>query len=227
MARVDAFPVLDRLAARRADARHRGPAAASHGGATVRSSPTSTSAGSPTTAGTRSSSTAVATPTSTNLGFDLMGGERFRSPGSSPSSRPDGTRRQVADGSPSPTGWSVTPDDSTLIVADSYAGQADRVRHRRRRRRSPAAGSGPTSARAARTGSAWTPRAPSGTRTSQDAACASREGGEVLDDGRARPRLLRLHARRRGRQDAVPERRRMERPGGHLQGAEDRPGARR
>src|SRR5262245_35859098 len=38
--------------------------------------------------------------------------------------------------------------------------------------------------------------------------------------------LLRLHARWRGRPDSVPERRRMERPGGNLQRAEDRPGPR-
>jgi sugar lactone lactonase YvrE len=36
---------------------------------------------------------------------------------------PDGSCRQVADGIAFPNGMAVTPDNSTLIVADSYANQ--------------------------------------------------------------------------------------------------------
>ena len=35
---------------------------------------------------------------------------------------PDGSARQVADGLAFPNGMVVTPDDSTLIVAESYEG---------------------------------------------------------------------------------------------------------
>src|SRR5215207_6853425 len=46
---------------------------------------------------------------------------------------------------------------------------------------SPTGGSGPTSKTASRTASASTPRTPSGTETSPtSAACAFREGGQVL-----------------------------------------------
>jgi sugar lactone lactonase YvrE len=53
-------------------------------------------------------------------GFDLMAGEEF-SPGIVALVSPDGSARQVADGIAFPNGMVVTPDDSTLIVAESYA----------------------------------------------------------------------------------------------------------
>jgi sugar lactone lactonase YvrE len=53
-------------------------------------------------------------------GFDLMAGEEF-APGIIALVAPDGSARQVADGIAFPNGMLVTPDDSTLIVAESYA----------------------------------------------------------------------------------------------------------
>jgi sugar lactone lactonase YvrE len=53
-------------------------------------------------------------------GFDLMAGEEF-APGIVALITPDRSARQVADGIEFPNGMLVTPDDSTLIVAESYA----------------------------------------------------------------------------------------------------------
>jgi sugar lactone lactonase YvrE len=53
-------------------------------------------------------------------GFDLMAGEEF-APGVIALLRPDGSLQQVADGIAFPNGMAVTPDNSTLIVAESYA----------------------------------------------------------------------------------------------------------
>jgi sugar lactone lactonase YvrE len=57
-----------------------------------------------------------------NVGFDLMGGEEPK-PGILAVVTPDGAARQVADGLAFPNGMVVTPDDSTLIVAESYEGR--------------------------------------------------------------------------------------------------------
>jgi len=54
-----------------------------------------------------------------NIAFDFPGGE-FR-PGLAALATPDGAVRQVADGFGFPNGMAVTPDDSTLLVAESYA----------------------------------------------------------------------------------------------------------
>ena len=53
-------------------------------------------------------------------GFKLMAGEKF-APGIIALVTPDGTARQVADGIAFPNGMAVTPDNATLIVAESYA----------------------------------------------------------------------------------------------------------
>jgi len=53
-------------------------------------------------------------------GFNLMAGEEF-APGIVALVSPDGSARQVADGLAFPNGMLVTPDNSTLIVAESYA----------------------------------------------------------------------------------------------------------
>jgi sugar lactone lactonase YvrE len=53
-------------------------------------------------------------------GFDLMAGEPF-APGIIALVIPDGSARQVGDGIAFPNGMLVTPDNSTLIVAESYA----------------------------------------------------------------------------------------------------------
>src|SRR5262249_47646318 len=52
-------------------------------------------------------------------GFDLMAGEKF-APGMVALVTPDGAVRRVADGIAFPNGMAVTPDNSTLIVAESY-----------------------------------------------------------------------------------------------------------
>jgi sugar lactone lactonase YvrE len=56
-----------------------------------------------------------------NIGFDLMGGEEPK-PGLIAVVTPDGEARRVGDGLAFPNGMVVTPDDSTLIVAESYEG---------------------------------------------------------------------------------------------------------
>jgi sugar lactone lactonase YvrE len=53
-----------------------------------------------------------------NIGFDFPGGEF--APGIVALAGPDGSGRQVADGLAFPNGMAVTPDNSTLIVAESY-----------------------------------------------------------------------------------------------------------
>jgi sugar lactone lactonase YvrE len=53
-------------------------------------------------------------------GFDLMAGEPF-APGIVALITPDGAVRQVADDIHFPNGMVVTPDNATLIVAESYA----------------------------------------------------------------------------------------------------------
>jgi sugar lactone lactonase YvrE len=53
-------------------------------------------------------------------GFDMMGGADFV-PGIVVLLRPDGSAEKVAEGVAFPNGMAVTPDDATLIVADSYA----------------------------------------------------------------------------------------------------------
>ena len=53
-----------------------------------------------------------------NIGFDFPGG-KFR-PGIVALATPDGAARQVADGLAFPNGMAVTPDNNTLIVAESY-----------------------------------------------------------------------------------------------------------
>ena len=53
-----------------------------------------------------------------NIGFDFPAGEF--APGIVALVTPDGTARQVADGLAFPNGMAVTPDNATLIVAESY-----------------------------------------------------------------------------------------------------------
>jgi sugar lactone lactonase YvrE len=53
-------------------------------------------------------------------GFDMMAGAPF-APGTVALVAGDGTVKQVADGIAFPNGMAVTPDNRTLIVADSYA----------------------------------------------------------------------------------------------------------
>jgi sugar lactone lactonase YvrE len=55
-------------------------------------------------------------------GFDMMGGGEF-APGIVAVLRSDGSAEVVADGIAFPNGMAITPDGSTLIVADSYASE--------------------------------------------------------------------------------------------------------
>jgi sugar lactone lactonase YvrE len=55
-------------------------------------------------------------------GFDLMAGEKFV-PGIVALVTPDGRAQPVAEGIAFPNGMAVTADNSTLIVAESYAGR--------------------------------------------------------------------------------------------------------
>jgi sugar lactone lactonase YvrE len=55
-----------------------------------------------------------------NVGFNLAAGEEF-APGTVAVLTPDGSVRRVADGIAFPNGMAVTPDNSTLICAESYA----------------------------------------------------------------------------------------------------------
>ena len=55
-----------------------------------------------------------------NLGFDMMGGEAVTAEGIVALVTPDGSARRVADGLAFPNGMLVTPDNATLIVAESY-----------------------------------------------------------------------------------------------------------
>jgi sugar lactone lactonase YvrE len=57
-----------------------------------------------------------------NICFDFMAGAEF-APGIIALVTPDGSIRQVADGIAFPNGMVVTPDNSTLIVAESFAGR--------------------------------------------------------------------------------------------------------
>jgi sugar lactone lactonase YvrE len=55
-----------------------------------------------------------------NLGFDFLGGAPL-APGTLVLVEPDGSARQVADGFAFPNGIAVSADNSTLIIAETYA----------------------------------------------------------------------------------------------------------
>jgi sugar lactone lactonase YvrE len=55
-------------------------------------------------------------------GFDMMSGAEF-APGTVALVGPDGSAATVADGIAFPNGMAITPDDRTLIVADSYGNE--------------------------------------------------------------------------------------------------------
>jgi sugar lactone lactonase YvrE len=57
-----------------------------------------------------------------DVDFDFMGGGEF-SPGFIALVTPDGSARKVAEGIQFPNGMAVTPDGSTLVIAESYAGR--------------------------------------------------------------------------------------------------------
>ena len=106
-----------------------------------------------------------------NIGFDFPDGEF--APGIIALVTPDGSARQVADGVAFPNGMAVTPDNSTLIVAESYGNQAHGLRHRGRRQPVEPAGVGRPRRRRPRRHLPRRGRTPSGTGTSPTSvACA-------------------------------------------------------
>jgi sugar lactone lactonase YvrE len=113
-----------------------------------------------------------------NIGFDLMGGEDPK-PGYIAVVSPDGEARQVADGLAFPNGMVVTPDDSTLIVAESYEGNLtafhiDDHGGLSDRRVWADLGEGGDGICMDEEGAVWTPKFQRCSRV--------REGGEVLDE---------------------------------------------
>jgi sugar lactone lactonase YvrE len=106
-----------------------------------------------------------------NIGFDLPAGEF--APGTIAMVAPDGSASQVADGIAFPNGMVVTPDNSTLIVAESYADKLTALEIATDGTLSKG-GCGPASVVDTRMVSAWMSKAPSGTATSPPSgACAS------------------------------------------------------
>jgi sugar lactone lactonase YvrE len=94
------------------------------------------------------------------FGFDFLGGAK-PTPGIIAMVSPDGTARKVADDIAFPNGMVVTPDNSTLIISESFAGRLTAFDIAPdgglSNRRTWAENLGPTE-------SAWTPRARSGSR---------------------------------------------------------------
>ena len=123
-----------------------------------------------------------------SLNFDFRAGEEPQ-PGIIALITPDGTARQVADGIEFPNGMAVTPDNSTLIVSESFAGRltafdvaADGSLSNRR---AWAEGLGPDSICLDSEGALWTHSADTRPHTGRDDSpegeCVRvREGGEIL-----------------------------------------------
>jgi hypothetical protein len=115
---------------------------------------------------------------------------------------PDGVVRRVAEGIAFPNGMAVTPDNSTLIVSESFAGTLTALRHR----------PGREPVEPARVGRAARRRHCPGHRRSRVDArmdrdrpglSAGRRGRRGAGHGTARPGRVRVHARGRGRPNAV------------------------
>jgi sugar lactone lactonase YvrE len=119
------------------------------------------------------------------FGFDFLGGEAPK-PGIIALVTPDRSARQVADGIEFPNGMLVTPDNSTLIISESFAGRltafdiaADGSLSNRR---VWAAGVGPDGNCLDAEGCIWTQSAHTGRDDSPQGTCIRvREGGEVLN----------------------------------------------
>ena len=116
---------------------------------------------------------------------------------------PDGEAREVASGLAFPNGMAVTPDNATLIVAESFASRltafdiAEDGSLSNRRVWADMTGDGIC---VDAEGAVWTQRR----RTGDTAVCQRvREGGEVLERIELDRLVLRVHARWRRRSDAV------------------------
>ena len=169
--------------------------------------------------------------------FDFMAGGEPR-PGIIALVNPAGEVRQVADGIEFPNGMVVTPDNSTLIVSESFAGRltafdvaADGGLSNRR---VWAEGIGPDSITMDAEGAIWTHSADTRTHTGR-AADPAGECVRVFEGGEIRERIVldragfAWHTRGTGSPDPLHARRRV---GGHRQRRRrdrppDRPGPRR
>ena len=123
-----------------------------------------------------------------SLGFDFRKGEEPTS-GIIALVTPDGSARQVADGIEFPNGMVITPDGSTLIISESFAGRLTafdiRVDGSLSNRREWAGGIGPDGICIDEEGAIWTSSADTRTHTQRDDApegtCIRvREGGEEV-----------------------------------------------
>jgi sugar lactone lactonase YvrE len=121
-------------------------------------------------------------------GFDFLAGAAPK-PGIIALVTPDGLARQVADGIEFPNGMVVTPDNATLIIAESFAGRLTAfdiaADGNLSNRRVWAEGIAPDSFCLDAEGAVWTHAADTRTHTGRDedpeGACIRvREGGEVL-----------------------------------------------
>ncbi len=122
------------------------------------------------------------------FGFNFLGGEA-PTPGIIALVTPDGSARQVADGIEFPNGMIVTPDNSTLIISESFAGRLSAFDiaddGSLSNRRVWADGIGPDGICLDAEGAIWTHSARTRTHTGRDedpeGECVRvSEGGEVL-----------------------------------------------
>jgi sugar lactone lactonase YvrE len=111
------------------------------------------------------------------FGFDFIGGEA-PTPGRIALVTPDGSARQVADDIAFPNGMVVTPDNSTLIIAESFAGKLTAFDiaddGSLSNRRMWAEGIGPDGITLDADGAIWT-------STGGKDCVRIREGGEIVD----------------------------------------------
>ena len=172
-----------------------------------------------------------------SLGFDFGAGEEPTT-GIIALITPDGSARQVADGIQFPNGMTVTPDNSTLIISESFAGRLTAFDIAEDgtllNRRAWAIGVGPDGICMDADGAIWTSSSDTRTHTGRDdspdgEAIRVHEGGGVPPTHRSRSSDLRVHARRARASDAVHDGVRMARHRARRRGdrGSDRAGARR
>lgn len=119
------------------------------------------------------------------FGFDFLAGAAPE-PGIIALVTPDGTARQVADGLEFPNGMVVTPDNSTLVVAESFAGRLTAFDiaddGSLSKRRVWADGIGPDGICLDAGGAIWThaSKEPTDGPDAGDSCIRVREGGEIL-----------------------------------------------
>ena len=121
---------------------------------------------------------------------------------------PDGVAREVAGDIAFPNGMVVGPDNRTLIISELFTGMLTAFDIGDDGGLGKPAGVGGTGS--ARTGAAWTPTARCGRHKGERDCVRVAEGGAILDRVELGPGIVRVHARRAGRTDAVRDGRRVE-----------------